>query len=84
MMDSIQLKKIQSLEGHGDFFGIRQSGLPEFKLADLLKDMEVLKLASDASNYLFENDPLLNKIENYNLKQDIYKKYGDQLKNIGM
>ena len=46
--------------------------------------MEVLKLASDASNYLFENDPLLNKIENYNLKQDIYKKYGDQLKNIGM
>ena len=33
-------RKDLELRGPGDFFGIRQSGLPEFKLADLLKDME--------------------------------------------
>lgn len=72
------------LRGPGDFFGIRQSGLPEFKLADLLKDMEVLKLATDASKQLFLDDPKLIKEENKLLKEDIYLRYGSNINNIGM
>lgn len=72
------------LRGPGDFFGIRQSGLPEFKLADLLKDMEVLKLASEASKELFLDDPYLVKKENQLLKQNIYEIYSDNINNIGM
>lgn len=72
------------LRGPGDFFGIRQSGLPEFKLADLLKDMKVLQITQIASKELLEDDPELEKEENKALRENIYHEYGEQLKNIGM
>lgn len=36
------------LRGPGDFFGVRQSGMLEFKLADIYQDAEILKQASEA------------------------------------
>jgi ATP-dependent DNA helicase RecG len=35
------------LRGPGDFFGTKQSGMPEFRLANLLNDFEVLEQARD-------------------------------------
>ncbi|WP_276352586.1 ATP-dependent DNA helicase RecG [Cohnella caldifontis] len=35
------------LRGPGDFFGTKQSGMPEFRLANLLNDFEVLEAARD-------------------------------------
>ncbi|WP_067838691.1 ATP-dependent DNA helicase RecG [Amphibacillus sediminis] len=44
------------LRGPGDFFGHKQSGLPEFKLADLVHDYRTLETARrDAANIIFEN-----------------------------
>jgi ATP-dependent DNA helicase RecG len=41
------------LRGPGEFFGTRQSGLPAFRVADLLRDREVLELArSEAAAYV--------------------------------
>lgn len=77
-------EKDLELRGPGDFFGIRQSGLPEFKLADLLKDMKVLQITQIASKELLEDDPELEKEENKALRENIYHEYGEQLKNIGM
>jgi len=77
-------EKDLELRGPGDFFGIRQSGLPEFKLADLLKDMKVLQITQVAVKELLENDRLLEKDCNKVLKDEIYTQYGNQLKNIGM
>ncbi|MDD2376343.1 MAG: ATP-dependent DNA helicase RecG [Clostridia bacterium] len=77
-------EKDLELRGPGDFFGIRQSGLPEFKLADLLKDMKVLQITQVAVKELLQNDRLLEKEENQILKREIYNEYGSQLKNIGM
>jgi ATP-dependent DNA helicase RecG len=77
-------EKDLELRGPGDFFGIRQSGLPEFKLADLLKDMKVLQITQVAVKELLENDRLLEKEENKILKEAIYDEYGQQLNNIGM
>ena len=77
-------EKDLELRGPGDFFGIRQSGLPEFKLADLLKDMKVLQITQVAVKELLQNDRLLEKDENKILKDEIYNEYGSQLKNIGM
>ncbi len=77
-------EKDLELRGPGDFFGIRQSGLPEFKLADLLKDMQVLQITQVAVKELLSNDRLLEKEENRILKEEIYNEYGNQLKNIGM
>lgn len=41
-----------SLRGPGDFFGERQHGLPEFKLADLSADMELVRLAQEEASAL--------------------------------
>lgn len=49
------------LRGPGDFFGVRQHGLPEMKIANLLSDSDVLKQAQEAVGEFLEND----NIENY-------------------
>ena len=75
-------EKDLELRGPGDFFGIRQHGLPEFKLANLLKDMDLLKLAIDAAKGTLENDPKLEKDENINIKNMLNSKFGDALNSI--
>ena len=72
------------LRGPGDFFGVRQSGLPEFKIADLIKDMKILKLTSDAVNEVLKEDSKLELEKNKMIKQRIYEIYSDKFSNIGM
>lgn len=50
--------------GPGDFFGIRQSGEMQFKLADIFTDAKVLKRASEEAERILEKDPTLSKEEN--------------------
>ena len=52
------------LRGPGDFFGHRQHGLPQLKVADLAGDLRVLQEARDAAQDLLSEDPLLQKEEN--------------------
>lgn len=50
-------EKDLELRGSGDFFGKRQSGLPEFKMADLVHDYRALETArQDAANLLYEDE----------------------------
>ena len=49
------------LRGPGDFFGVRQSGMLEFKLGDVYTDAELLKLASKAANESIDLKPLVKK-----------------------
>lgn len=57
------------LRGPGDFFGMRQSGDLEFKLADIFTDANILKAVSEEVNKLLEEDPTLEKEEHQPLKQ---------------
>ena len=50
--------------GPGDFFGSRQHGLPQLRLASLTGDMELLAQAQQAACGLLEADPELIKPEN--------------------
>ena len=50
--------------GPGDFFGSRQHGLPQMKLADLAGDMRLLSQAQEAAHRLLEQDPALELPEN--------------------
>ena len=52
------------LRGPGDFFGHRQHGLPQLRVADLAGDLRVLQEARDAAQALLEEDPLLQREEN--------------------
>jgi ATP-dependent DNA helicase RecG len=49
------------LRGPGEFFGTRQHGLPEFKLADLSAESELLLQAKDDALELLQNDERLRK-----------------------
>lgn len=57
------------LRGPGDLFGIRQSGILEFKLGDVFQDAKVLQKASEAAEKLIKNDPKLEKSEHQNLRE---------------
>lgn len=57
------------LRGPGDLFGIRQSGIMDFKLADVFQDANILQRASEAAAQLMKRDPLLNEKENQLLKE---------------
>ena len=61
------------LRGPGDLFGIRQSGILDFKLGDVFQDAKLLQKASDAANKLMQEDPKLELPENQNLK--VYLNY---------
>lgn len=63
------------LRGPGEFFGVRQHGLPELKIADLSSDMELLKTARDAAAEITNKDPDLKNKENAALKQIVLKKF---------
>ncbi len=52
------------LRGPGDFFGNRQHGLPQLRVADLAGDMRVLREAQTAAETLLERDPDLQRPEN--------------------
>ena len=52
------------VRGPGDFFGKRQHGLPQLRVADLAGDMRVLKEAQDAAEALLSSDPALEQPEN--------------------
>lgn len=47
------------LRGPGDFFGTRQSGLPEFKVADIVSDTQLLDEARRDAFEIIERDPKL-------------------------
>ena len=61
-------EKDLELRGPGDFFGSRQHGLPELKIADIFSDMEVLKMARQAADDTLKLDPSLKNPENAGLK----------------
>ncbi len=44
------------LRGPGDLFGIRQSGLMDFRLGDVFQDAQILKYASEAADWLLKYD----------------------------
>ena len=52
------------LRGPGDFFGSRQHGLPQLKIADLCTDMDLLKSAQACASRLLSEDPELLSSEN--------------------
>ena len=62
--DGFKISEIDlQLRGAGDFFGTRQSGLPAFKIADIVQDADLLQLAREAAFELAQRDPPLRQAE---------------------
>ena len=54
-------EKDMEFRGSGEVLGQRQHGLPGFKLADIFRDVKLLKLSKDAVEYIYENNKLSNE-----------------------
>ncbi len=61
--------KDMQLRGPGDLFGVRQSGMLDFTLADIYTDAEILQQANEAVGALLERDPGLALPEHTDLKR---------------
>lgn len=67
------------LRGPGDIEGTQQSGVAfNFKIADLARDGEILTLARQIATKVLEDDPELQKPENYVLRQQLSKLTGNR------
>lgn len=65
------------LRGPGDFFGSRQHGLPQMKLADLAGDMRLLTEAQEAAGALLASDPTLAREENRPVLRRVRQLFAD-------
>jgi len=61
-------EKDLELRGPGEIDGTRQSGTSELKLADIVKDVNLMEITREAAIEVLQKDPYLELIENKNLK----------------
>jgi ATP-dependent DNA helicase RecG len=73
-----------SLRGPGDFFGTRQSGLPEFRVADLLRDAAALEAARRDAVALIRDDPQLLAPEHRALRTALLQRWRGKLDLAGV
>ena len=66
------------LRGPGDFFGSRQHGLPQMKIASLAGDVRILHEAQAAAEKLLEEDPDLQKRAHAPLREKVYAFFQDK------
>ena len=72
-------QKDLELRGSGDFFGTNQHGIPDFKIANLFTDIDILKLAQEAAIKIVNDDEKLEKPENDLLKELVKDKFTDRI-----
>ena len=70
-------EKDLELRGSGEFFGTKQHGIPEFKVANLFEDIKLLKMVQALTEKILQEDPKLELEKNEKLK----KLVEDKLKN---
>ena len=75
-------EKDLQLRGPGEIFGLRQHGLPEFKLADLVKHIEIMELAQKDAATILEDQK--NQERNKRLLQLIDKQFERQISEIAL
>lgn len=77
-------EKDLELRGPGEFFGTKQHGIPELKIANLYRDIDILKKAQEAALKLISQDKNLEKEENLRLKTRMLGILNEKLYNITM
>ncbi len=68
-----------NIRGPGEFFGTRQSGVPNFKIANIIHDASLLESAKKEAELLVKADPSLNAPEHQLLKRMLQKHWRGNL-----
>ncbi|MDZ7290886.1 MAG: ATP-dependent DNA helicase RecG [candidate division KSB1 bacterium] len=78
--DGFRIAEIDlELRGPGEFFGTRQHGLPELKIADIVKDAKTLFAAREEAFALIRQDPLLKNTTHATIREHLLKQYRERL-----
>ena len=72
-------EKDLELRGSGEFFGTKQHGLPEFKIANIFQDMPMLKNIQSIASNILKEDPELEQEKNKRLKHEVEKKFVENI-----
>jgi ATP-dependent DNA helicase RecG len=67
------------IRGPGDFFGVRQSGLPQLKLADITQELQLLQVCRDDAAEILQHDPMLRDASHRALKAALIDRFGNTL-----
>ncbi|HLB94566.1 MAG TPA: ATP-dependent DNA helicase RecG [Nitrospiria bacterium] len=67
------------IRGPGEFFGTRQSGLPELRVASILRDAGWLSKARSEAQQILKEDPSLTAPDHIELREAVYRKWKDRL-----
>jgi ATP-dependent DNA helicase RecG len=67
------------LRGPGDFLGTRQAGLPPFRVANLLRDTDLLRAARDEAAHWLEHDPALARPESQAVRAVLHHRWAGRL-----
>jgi ATP-dependent DNA helicase RecG len=67
------------LRGPGEFLGTRQSGMGDFRLANLIRDTKVLVEARKEAQLYLEKDPGLTRPESAGLREVLLHRWGKRL-----
>jgi ATP-dependent DNA helicase RecG len=79
--DGFQISEADlKLRGPGEFFGTRQHGLPDLRIADLTEDLGLLYKARDWAFRIVQEDPNLSLKDNHCLRSKFIRKYKDKFK----
>jgi len=68
-------EKDLDIRGPGEFLGTRQSGLPELRFGDVVKDFAIMEEAREEAFNLVKNDPELKDVRNMELKNSIRERF---------
>jgi ATP-dependent DNA helicase RecG len=68
-----------AIRGPGEFLGVRQWGLPDFRVANLIRDVRLLQQARQEAFALIDHDPQLSKEEHRPLREIIQAKWQAKL-----
>ena len=75
-------EKDLELRGPGEFFGTKQHGLPDLKIANLFTDMEILRLAQNKAEDILNEDAYLLEEKHFLLRQSIIDLFKNRIKDL--
>jgi ATP-dependent DNA helicase RecG len=76
--DGFKLAEIDlAIRGQGTVFGERQSGLGDLRLADIIRDFEILVQARDEAFRIVADDPFLERYPD--LREELQALLGDEV-----
>ena len=67
------------IRGPGDLLGTRQSGMPDFRIGNILRDGALLQTARDLARAVLQEDPDLSDPEHSGLRQALLDRWAGRL-----